>query len=234
MSYCVHCGVELDANAKSCPLCGTPVLDPSAAPVPQTPPPFPADPGVVGPASRSELALLLTSMFTSAALCCGILNLFFQRQRWWSLYVMGCMLMLWVWLVPPLLFRRMPLWVRLLLDAAAVGVYVGLIAVELDGLDWFMGLALPIILLGAALVTALGFLLREGRRSLLTSVTLIIGSVGLFLVGVECFVDRAREGALSLSWSLVVLTICIALVIPLVVVRRVPSLREEARKRFHL
>jgi len=83
-------------------------------------------------------------------------------------------------------------------------------------------------------VTALGFLLREGRRSLLTSVTLIIGSVGLFLVGVECFVDRAREGVVSLSWSMVVLTISIALVIPLVVVRRVPSLREEARKRFHL
>ena len=30
MSYCVHCGVELDEQAKRCPLCGTPVVDPSA------------------------------------------------------------------------------------------------------------------------------------------------------------------------------------------------------------
>ena len=28
MSYCVNCGVELDASAKECPLCNTPVLNP--------------------------------------------------------------------------------------------------------------------------------------------------------------------------------------------------------------
>ena len=28
MSYCVHCGVELDATASFCPLCHTRVLDP--------------------------------------------------------------------------------------------------------------------------------------------------------------------------------------------------------------
>lgn len=28
MSYCVNCGVELDASAKICPLCNTPVINP--------------------------------------------------------------------------------------------------------------------------------------------------------------------------------------------------------------
>ena len=28
MSYCVNCGVELDASAEECPLCNTPVLNP--------------------------------------------------------------------------------------------------------------------------------------------------------------------------------------------------------------
>ena len=31
MSYCVHCGVKLADGAASCPLCGTPVLDPNRA-----------------------------------------------------------------------------------------------------------------------------------------------------------------------------------------------------------
>ena len=29
MSYCVNCGVELTASAKSCPLCDTPVINPN-------------------------------------------------------------------------------------------------------------------------------------------------------------------------------------------------------------
>ena len=29
MSYCVNCGVELDASAKKCVLCNTPVYHPS-------------------------------------------------------------------------------------------------------------------------------------------------------------------------------------------------------------
>ena len=28
MSYCVNCGVELDASSRECPLCNTPVINP--------------------------------------------------------------------------------------------------------------------------------------------------------------------------------------------------------------
>ena len=41
MSYCVNCGVELDAAIKSCPLCGVTVINPcqpemaAAAPYPK-------------------------------------------------------------------------------------------------------------------------------------------------------------------------------------------------------
>lgn len=30
MSYCVNCGVELDASASECPLCNTPVINPGS------------------------------------------------------------------------------------------------------------------------------------------------------------------------------------------------------------
>ena len=36
------------------------------------------------------------------------------------------------------------------------------------------------------------------------------------------------------SLNLLVLAVCLVITIPLVVVRRVPSLREEVRRRFHL
>ena len=230
MSYCVNCGVELDPSAKTCPLCGTPAWHPEL----DAPPYFPANSAAVQPASRREAAILLTAMLVSVSLCCGLLNLFLPTDRPWSLYVIGAAVMLWIWLVPPLLHRTMPLWLRLLLDVAAVGVYVYLISIDLRGHDWYMGLALPIILTGGAIMAALGLLLGKGRRSILSSVTLIIGSVGLFLVGVEVFIDRWLFGRWTPSWSLVVLAVCAALVIPLLVVRHRPALREEARRRFHM
>ena len=234
MSYCVNCGVELDPTASACPLCQTPVVNPRHPVDTELPPPFPSRREEVQPVNKIEVALLLSSMLGSVAVVCGVLNLFFLHSgRPWSLYVIGAAVMLWIWLVPPLLFRGMPLWVRLGLDACAVGVYVYLISIDLQGLGWYLGLALPIILTGGAIVMALGLVLSTGR-SILTSVTLVIAGIGVFVVGVEAFVDRYLHQAWRPGWSLVVLTVCLALVIPLIVVRRVPALREEARRRFHL
>lgn len=234
MSYCVNCGVELDPTAPACPLCQTPVLDPGHPVDTELPPPFPSRREEVQPVSKKELALLLSILMGSVSVCSGVLNLFFLRSdRPWSLYVIGAAIMLWIWLVPPLLVRGMPLWARLGLDTCAVGAYVYLISIDLHGQDWFMGLALPIILTGGAIVVGLGFILSSGR-SILTSVTLTIGAIGLFLMGVELFVDRWLYTIYDPGWSIVVATVCIALIVPLVVVRRRPALRDEVRRRFHM
>lgn len=234
MSYCVNCGVELDPTARACPLCRTPVVNPREAVDPSLPPPFPSRRSEVQPVSKKELALLLSVMLASVSLCCGLLNLFFLHSgRPWSLYVIGAAVMFWIWLVPPLLFRGMALWLRLGFDACAVGVYVYLISIDLHGLRWYLGLALPIILTGGAVVMALGILLGRGR-SILSSVMLMIGAAGVFIMGIELFVDRWIYGAYAPGWSLVVAAVCVALIIPLLIVRYRPALRDEARRRFHM
>ena len=234
MPYCVHCGVEVDATATFCPLCQTPVLDPVQPPDTTSPKPFPTQRGEVAPVSKQELALLLSAMLICVAACCGLLNLFLKPGRGWSLYVIGAAAMLWLWLVPPLLARGMHLLLRLLVDVAAVGLYVYLISMDLNGQAWFWGLAAPVIFWGGAVLLLLGLVLRVYRRSVITSLTILIGSLGVFLFGVEYLIDQWLYRAWNPSWSLVVLTICVGLVIPLIIVRRIPSLREEAHKRFHL
>ncbi len=89
MSYCVHCGVELDATASFCPLCHTRVLDPGQPVDTVSPKPFPTRRGEVAPAAKQEVALLITAMLASVAVCCGVLNLFLRADRTWSLYVIG-------------------------------------------------------------------------------------------------------------------------------------------------
>lgn len=234
MSYCVNCGVELDPSAHTCPLCQTPVQNPVQPVDEALPPPFPSRREEVLPVSKKELALLLTVLMVSASACCGVLNLFFlHTSRPWSLYVVGAAAMLWIWLVPPLLIRGMALVLRLLLDVCAVGVYLFLIALDLQGLAWFWGLALPIVLAGGAVALALGLLLGNGR-SILSSIMLLIGGAGLFPMAVEFFVDRWRDQRYEPGWSVVVAVICAALILPLFIIRWRPALRDEVRRRFHM
>ena len=234
MSYCVNCGVELDATAGVCPLCQTPVMNPRQPVDTFSPPPFPTVRKEVPPVNRWELALLLSAMLASVAVCCGILNIFLQHERVWSLYVIGAAIMLWIWFVPPLLMHGIALLLRLLLDVVAVGLYVYLVSLDLNGELWFMGLALPIILSGGGVVLFLGLVLQNGKRSILSGITIVIGAAGVVALFAELFVDQWLYGAWTPDWSPIVVKVCVALIIPLVIVRRVPSLREEARRRFHV
>ena len=73
-------------------------------------------------------------------------------------------------------------------DVGAVAVYVALIALALDGWQWFRGLAVPILAVAAAVVCALSWLLRR-RHSILTTAVLSLVAAGVFCVGIEVYVD---------------------------------------------
>ena len=233
MPYCVHCGVKLSDGAKACPLCGTPAWHPAPPPADASPY-FPTKPAEVEPVSKRELVLLLTAMLASAALCSGLLNLLLRTERPWSLYVVGAAVMLWIWFVLPMLARKLPTFLKLTLDVAAIGVYVYLISIDLNGGVWFRSLALPILGEACVVVFLLSFLLRGGRRSMLSTLSLCIGAAGLFAMGVGLSMDLYFLGRWKPGWSLVVLVVCVALVIPLRIIRHVPSLREEVRRRFSM
>ncbi len=233
MSYCVHCGVELDDTAAFCPLCHTKVMNPGRMPDECAPKPFPTERGEVPPIPKGAVAGVITAMLACVAVGCGLLNLFLKPGRAWSLYVIGATIMLWLWIVLPLLLRRIPLLLRSVINVAAIGLYVYLISVELHGWSWYIGLAVPIILWGGAVWLLLSLMLRVYRRSAISTAAILIGSVGVFLMGVEFFIDQWVAGRWDPSWSLVVLTICVCLVIPLVIIRRIPAFREEVRRRFH-
>lgn len=234
MSYCVNCGVELDDTVAICPLCHTPVQNPNRPVDRDSPTPFPAEPGLVPLQARRAAAALVSAMLGAAALSCGLLNLILPARHIWSLYVIGAAAMLWVFLVPPLLWRALPRPVMVLLDTGAAALYLLAIAWELDGLDWYLRLALPAVALLGAIVLALVLLLAGGRRSILSSTSLLIGAAAVYLAGLELLGDRYFYGQWQPGWSLVILIVAGALEIPLIVVRRVPSLRQEARRRFHL
>ena len=234
MSYCVNCGVELGKGLRRCPLCGTPVYNPNEIEIQSQEPFFPEKQETIAPVSKKELALLLSAMFASVAACCVLLNLALRPDVRWSLYAVGAAGMLWIWFVPPLLWRKMPYLMKVFGNLCAVSLYVLLIALASGGLRWYLHLALPILFAGAVVVMAVCGLLKNRHPSILSSSVFVLLGLGAMCVAVEYFVDRFLAGRWNPGWSLIVLAVCVGLSVPLIVVRRVPSLREEARRRFHL
>lgn len=230
MSYCVNCGVELDRDAAACPLCQTPVINPVCPPDPQAVPNFPLERQEVEPVDHRELAILLSAMTVCTGLCCGLLNLFLWREAPWSLFVVGACAVLWVWLVPPLLLRRAPSAVLLLLDLLAVGGLLVLIGTVLQGSGWLYGIALPVWAGFSILLLAIWMIAKN--RSFLSRAMLILGGLALFLVWLEFIIDRFL-GEYRPMWSLIAAAVAVTLMMPLAVVRTRPNLRRQVRRRFH-
>lgn len=232
MSYCVNCGVELGEGVKSCPLCNTPVINPKEVITEEPKPFFPTRQEKIQPVSKKASAMVLSSMFASVALCCGLLNLALRPDLLWSLYAVGAAIMLWIWFVPHLLWRKMPFLLRVFVNICAMAFYVLLIALASGGLHWYCTLALPILLAAAVIGILVCWMFK--KHSILTSFISVLLGAGIFCIAIEMFVDLFLTDTCSLGWSLIVLAVAVGFSIPLIVIRSVPSLREEARRRFHI
>ncbi len=233
MSYCVNCGVELDASLKSCPLCHTPVINPRE--LKDTPPgfPYPQERGQVEVVKRKDLGILISVVLSATALSCGLLNLFVFTGTGWSLLIIGICILLFVFAFPAVIYTKLPIYLSLLFDGVAIGVYLYLIALLTPSRRWFWELAVPIVLLVTLLIEIFTFLLRKLPISIISTALYIFAEAAVLCIGIELFVDRFTGNPLRLSWSAVVLTACGIIVVALVTILSKRRLRDAVQRRLH-
>ena len=74
MSYCVNCGVELDATLKKCPLCETIVYHPGKMEVDKQET-FPNKKGEVETVSKKESIIFVSILLLTVTVTCALLNI---------------------------------------------------------------------------------------------------------------------------------------------------------------
>ena len=129
MSYCVNCGVELEASLQECPLCHTPVINPRNASKDFPPSPYPVNKGQVEVVKRKDLGILLSVVLIATGGTCLLLNLLVFYRSLWSLLVIGICICLFVFTFPVVFYSKMPLFISLFADGMAVAVYLYMIAI---------------------------------------------------------------------------------------------------------
>lgn len=233
MSYCVNCGVELDPSLKSCPLCHTPVINPSQLQTAPAPSPYSLKKGQVDVVKKKDLALLLVIVLGATALSCLLLNLFVFVDGPWSLFIIGACLLLFVMAIPAVIYTKLPIYVSLLFDGIAVGIYLYLITFNTKSSDWFTGLALSILVLITILVEIFALLLRSFRISFLTTALYFFAEAALLCVGIELLIQHFSGIPPHPVWSAVVLTVCSVIVVTLITLLSRRRLRDAVRRRLH-
>ena len=233
MSYCVNCGVELDASAKNCPLCGTPVLNPNVTGKAEEPVPFPVRKEQVEPVKRKDFGVLVSITVLATAAVCGILNALVFRESLWSLAVLGGCVVFWVFLEPALFSAAQPLWLSVLCDGAAVVFLLYMITFLSEDSGWFLGLGVPLAVLTTGVAEVFALCLYRLPRSFLTVSLYLFTAAGLLCLGIELLVDRFLGNPIAPGWSAVVLTVCGVFDIAFITILSRSRLRNYVRRRLH-
>ncbi len=233
MSYCVNCGVELEASLQECPLCHTPVINPKDAGKEFPPSPYPTDKGQVEVVKRKDLGILLSVVLIATGGTCLLLNLLVFGSSLWSLLVIGICICLFVFLFPVVFYSKMPLFVSLFADGMAVAVYLYMISYLTPSTDWFWELGLPIVALVTLATEVFTLLAKRVPFTILSGALCLFIEIPLFCAALELMIRRMIVYPLRLTWSAVVLTVCVIIDVALITILVKKRLRNEVRRRLH-
>lgn len=233
MSYCVNCGVELDASLKHCPLCNTPVINPNELQKLTPPSPFPEQRGQVETVHRKDIAFLLTTFLVSMSVSCALLNFFAYKGVLWSFPIIGICLVIWVFAIPLAIYRRIPIWLSIILDGLTTLLFLYMQTWLTRSDEWFIRIGIPIVVLVTVLLEIVSLLYQKFPISFLGSALYFVVATALLCVGIEIILDLYFTGAVALGWSAVVLTACAIMTATISTILSKKRLRNAVRRRLH-
>lgn len=199
MSYCVHCGVELADRENTCPLCGTPVLDPNRGPTREA---MPEDKLEKTPRrlNRRFVVLLVSAILLVPFIVTFIVGQVLHLGLTWPAFVIGAEICFWVFFVLPFLVRLSPL-ETVLTDTATAALYLLFIAYLTGGLSWYLPLALPITLLAGITAAVTVLIVTKHDITRLSAVAWSFVSIS-FLPGlIDMTVAHFRSGSFLPTWG---------------------------------
>ena len=208
MSYCVNCGVELDATAKKCALCGTPVLNPNALKQPsEAQQPF-SDRIVIPQGTRRRYAAFITSMVILIPnIVCLLINLVFDFDYLWATYLNSISALFWLLVVFPFLLKKPKSYILVPLDALGVFLFTYVFYRVEHGAGWLRGLALPIIVVSAVFVFSLCEWIKHKKLDWPLIVSAILTQVSITTLAIELII-RAYYSFSSFPLVSIIVTIC--------------------------
>lgn len=232
MKLCQHCGVELETNARRCPLCRRVWPDGGGMGTPDEPPPAPSQPVVRRRLHRWWLEIF--ALLAGAAIIVVVaIDLASGMTITWAHYPMATLAFGWLVGFVLVAAAGRP-WVILPAEVAALSLFLWCLDGFTPGASWFVTLALPVTALAGAVAAAFLAFVRSAAPSPFTIVALAFVAAGAFVVGLELILNRHLGVGWHVNWSLIAFgsTLPPALIL-LYLRKRLRSREAEIRKVLH-
>jgi hypothetical protein len=203
MPICPNCGVELAAEAESCPLCGVSL----GSGQPHRTPESYLDPENAEKLTKEERRTIGWEVVSVSAVIAAVVvsavNLLDRRSLTWALYPLASLALVWLLLTIPLKLRRMPVLAGIV---AATAVPLFLVALNLiEGkLSWAFPIAVPIALIVEVSAGAAGFAARKAKRKGPNVLAFGLLAASATCIGIEATLSLQLFGRVSLAWSAIV------------------------------
>lgn len=234
MSYCVNCGVELEAALKTCPLCGTEVINPrqsESAAESRTLPPIRDE---YKKADRAFWINFISILVVVPIATCLICDLLYNKRLTWSLYVVAGVVILWVFTISPFMFKKFNYLKMVTADMAGVLFGLFLLALLSPGKDWLFQVALPLVVYCYLIWLLIIWLtkIKLIRRLRIGSAYAL--AIGIMIVLLETLLDLSASGVVDITWSWFIIAPCISVAALLVLLDHNTRVKQEFMKRLHI
>jgi hypothetical protein len=204
MSYCTNCGVELDNDIISCPLCGFTIGQETVKEKNETSEYYPSDIILLHKKETRRHIWELSGIISfSGIVVCTIVDFVIHKSLTWSLYADTSILTSWICLTLILLaFRKyFIIFPGLLFSILAMLFMFDLFS---PPVNWFPGLGLPItmaLFIAVIIITLLWKVAHFRGFNILAIAFLVLSG---FCIVSEVFIDNFTTGRVDIRWSAIV------------------------------
>lgn len=204
MSFCINCGVELDDELISCPLCGTNIGNSNKAEMPEKSEHFPSDIILLHKKEIRrniwEFSILIS--FSGIAVC-TIVDFVTSKILSWSLFADTAILTGWICLTLLLLAFRKYYIILPGLFITILGMLF-LFDVFAPPADWFPGIGLPLTITLFVSISLMIILWKIARLKGFNFLAIAFLDLSVFCLISEVFIDKYIFGKVDIRWSAIV------------------------------
>lgn len=233
MAYCVHCGVKLGEAESRCPLCQTPAHDPMEVKkdIPEKPFPVRTPDQTLALNRKYALGFLSVLLLVPAAVC--LLLDILSGGLSWSIYPAGVLLLIWIAVAVPLLFRKHRLYSTIVITGISLAGYLRLVELFSNTEGWFTPIVLPALAVFVTILCLIIHLIRRRGLRGLNAISLSLFLLGMLTLVIELLCLQAGVGGQKLRWSVYTMAPCFFISLLFVFIVRNKPIHEELRRRFH-
>lgn len=198
MSYCVNCGVKLADSEAVCPLCQTPVINPSNTEKSHSTYPDQIDQFPKRKINRLyvlKLTWIVMGIVSLALILCDVIT---TGSVGWSIYAVSGVLYI---SGIASAFTVKSAYISVFLGTVSTLLFLAVISWLSNGWKWFLYLAAPFTLIIGIYIMICAFLIKKKSKSLLRAIAICLLLCVFALIGIEILIDLYGNQQISLFWS---------------------------------